>query len=103
LYTEALKFFNHDEGMVRIAVRTLTLNVYKVCLGFSLSCVSAISPQFILHVIMFRFRVQVDDPGLRSFILDRSAVPYFSNLVWFMRDRVPAISVYSIWFIFAMK
>eukprot|EP01137_Pigoraptor_chileana_P000856 Opistho-2@37669 len=30
LYTEAIKFFNHHESMVRIAVRTLTLNVYKV-------------------------------------------------------------------------
>mgnify|MGYP005728166657 CR=1 FL=1 len=30
LYTEAIKFFNHNESMVRIAVRTLTLNVYKV-------------------------------------------------------------------------
>lgn len=29
LYTEAIKFFNHSEGMVRIAVRTITLNVYK--------------------------------------------------------------------------
>uniref|UniRef100_A0A915HJA7 FPL domain-containing protein n=1 Tax=Romanomermis culicivorax TaxID=13658 RepID=A0A915HJA7_ROMCU len=29
LYTEAVKFFNHSEGMVRIAVRTLTLNVFK--------------------------------------------------------------------------
>ena len=29
LYTEAIKFFNHSESMVRIAVRTLTLNVYK--------------------------------------------------------------------------
>lgn len=29
LYTEAIKFFNHPESMVRIAVRTLTLNVYK--------------------------------------------------------------------------
>lgn len=29
LYTEGIKFFNHPEGMVRIAVRTLTLNVYK--------------------------------------------------------------------------
>ena len=29
LYTEALKFFDHKESMVRIAVRTLTLNVYK--------------------------------------------------------------------------
>eukprot|EP00898_Chlorokybus_atmophyticus_P006607 jgi/Chlat1/6948/Chrsp52S06614 len=30
LYTEAIKFFRHEEGMVRIAVRTLTLNVYSV-------------------------------------------------------------------------
>ena len=44
--------------MVRVAVRTLTLNIY-----------------------------QVDDPALRRFILDRSAVPYFSNLVWFIRDQ----------------
>lgn len=29
LYTEAVKFFNHKESMVRIAVRTLTLNVFK--------------------------------------------------------------------------
>ena len=58
LYTEAIKFFNHDEDMVRAAVRTLTLNIYSV-----------------------------DDPGLRAFILDRSAVPYFSNLVWFIRDQ----------------
>ena len=30
LYTEAIKFFNHGESMVRIAVRTLSLNVYRV-------------------------------------------------------------------------
>ena len=29
LYTEAIKFFNHSETMVRIAVRTITLNVYR--------------------------------------------------------------------------
>ena len=29
LYTEAIKFFNHEESMIRVAVRTLTLNVYK--------------------------------------------------------------------------
>lgn len=29
LYAEAIKFFNHSESMVRIAVRTLTLNVFK--------------------------------------------------------------------------
>lgn len=30
LYTEAIKFFNHPESMVRIAVRTISLNVYRV-------------------------------------------------------------------------
>jgi hypothetical protein len=30
LYTEAMKLFNHTEGMVRAAVRMLTINVYKV-------------------------------------------------------------------------
>ena len=58
LYSESLKFFNHEEDMVRAAVRTLTLNIYGV-----------------------------DDPALRAFIMDRSAVPYFFNLVWFIRDQ----------------
>ncbi|KAI6188018.1 FPL domain-containing protein [Aphelenchoides besseyi] len=30
LFTEALKFFNHSESMVRIAVRTITLNVFRL-------------------------------------------------------------------------
>ncbi len=59
LYTEAIKFFKHPEPMVRAAVRTLTLNVYAV-----------------------------DYPAVRRFILDRSAVPFFSNLVWFLKDEV---------------
>ena len=29
LYTEAIKFFNSRESMVRVAVRTLTLNVLR--------------------------------------------------------------------------
>ncbi|XXQ29692.1 FPL domain-containing protein [Plasmodiophora brassicae] len=64
LYSQAIQFFHHQEAMVRIAVRTLTLNVYKV-----------------------------DDPGLRQFILDKSAVPYFSNLVWFIRDQLGELDV----------
>ncbi|XP_065339533.1 protein CLEC16A homolog isoform X4 [Cloeon dipterum] len=59
LYTEAIKFFNHSESMVRIAVRTLTLNVYKV-----------------------------DDKSMLKFIGDRTAAPYFSNLVWFIGNHV---------------
>ncbi|XP_064871532.1 protein CLEC16A, partial [Oncorhynchus nerka] len=61
LYTEAIKFFNHPESMVRIAVRTITLNVYKVSLD----------NQHMLHIIR-----------------DKTAVPYFSNLVWFIGSHV---------------
>nr|XP_002127555.2 protein CLEC16A-like isoform X1 [Ciona intestinalis] len=59
LYTEAIKFFNHPESMVRIAVRTLTLNVYKV-----------------------------NDGAMLRFIRDKTAAPYFSNLVWFIAEHV---------------
>ncbi|GAB6025945.1 hypothetical protein CHUAL_011914 [Chamberlinius hualienensis] len=59
LYTEAIKFFNHSESMVRIAVRTLTLNVYKV-----------------------------EDKSMLKFIRDKTAAPYFSNLVWFIGSHV---------------
>jgi hypothetical protein len=34
----------------------------------------------------------VDDAGLRRFILDRSAVPYFCNLVWFIRDQLVQVN-----------
>lgn len=59
LYTEAIKFFNHSEKMVRIAVRTLTLNVFRV-----------------------------EETSMLKFITDRTAVPYFSNLVWFIGNHV---------------
>ncbi|KAF0312325.1 Protein CLEC16A [Amphibalanus amphitrite] len=59
LYTEAIKFFNHSETMVRIAVRTLTLNVYRV-----------------------------EEKSMLQFIRDMTAVPYFSNLVWFIGNHV---------------
>ncbi|XP_051819133.1 protein CLEC16A isoform X6 [Antechinus flavipes] len=59
LYTEAIKFFNHPESMVRIAVRTITLNVYKV-----------------------------DNQAMLHYIRDKTAVPYFSNLVWFIGSHV---------------
>jgi len=59
LYTEAIKFFNHSESMVRIAVRTLSLNVYKV-----------------------------DDAAMLKFVIDKTAAPYFSNLVWFIGSHI---------------
>jgi hypothetical protein len=45
--------------MVRIAVRTLTLNVYRV------------------KVL-----------SMQRFIIERTAAHYFSNLVWLMRNHV---------------
>ncbi|XP_044272607.1 protein CLEC16A homolog isoform X1 [Tribolium madens] len=64
LYTEAIKFFNHPESMVRIAVRTLTLNVYKV-----------------------------EDASMLAFIRDRTAAPYFSNIVWFIGKHIQELDV----------
>lgn len=45
--------------MVRIAVRTLTLNVYRV-----------------------------QDNSMLRFIRNKTAAPYFSNLVWFIGNHV---------------
>ena len=59
LYTEAIKFFNHGESMVRIAVRTLSLNVYRV-----------------------------EDEAMLKFVTDKTAAPYFSNLVWFIGNHI---------------
>ena len=58
LFVEAIKFFNHSDNMVRIAVRTLTLNTYKV-----------------------------SDPRMQKFIVDRTCLPYFCNLVWFLKEQ----------------
>ncbi|CAF0812734.1 unnamed protein product [Brachionus calyciflorus] len=59
LYVEALKFFDHPEAMVRIAVRTLSLNVF-----------------------------QVPVQQMQKFIIDKTAECYFSNLVWLIRNHV---------------
>ncbi|VVC45429.1 Uncharacterised protein family FPL [Cinara cedri] len=59
LYTEAIKFFNHPDSMVRTYVRTLTLNVYRV-----------------------------EDESMLQFIRDKTCAPYFANLVWFMGKHV---------------
>ena len=58
LYTEAIKFFDHPESMVRIAVRTLTLNVFRV-----------------------------DNKDMLNFICKKTATSYFSNLVYFIGDH----------------
>eukprot|EP01132_Coremiostelium_polycephalum_P003787 gene3787-4712_t len=44
--------------MIRIAVRTLTLNIFKV-----------------------------EDDSMRQYIINSTAVPYFSNIVWFIRKQ----------------
>ena len=58
LYTEAIKFFDNPESMVRIAVRTLTLNVFRV-----------------------------DNKEMLAFICKKTATCYFSNLVYFIGDH----------------
>lgn len=61
LYTEAIKYFNHPEKMVRIAVRILTLNVFKV-----------------------------DEKSMLKFITGQT-VPCLSDLVHFIREHVISI------------
>lgn len=58
MQTETIKFYANSDRNARIAVRTITLQVFRV-----------------------------DEPGVEKFVLDRCAVPYFSNLVWFMREE----------------
>ncbi|CAI2185247.1 9213_t:CDS:10 [Funneliformis geosporum] len=57
LYSEAIKFFNSDESMIRVAVRSVTLNIFGV-----------------------------NNEQMQEFILDRNASPYFSNLVNFISN-----------------
>jgi protein CLEC16A len=59
LYSEAIKFFHHEEGMVRIAVRTITLSVYNV-----------------------------DDASIRKFVMSPQVVGYFENLITFLRQQM---------------
>lgn len=78
LYTEAIKFFNHPESMVRIAVRTLTLNVYKGQSHHplvSLRLTASVPPA-------------VDYPPMLEYIRNKTAAPYFSNLTWFIGSHI---------------
>eukprot|EP01018_Ginkgo_biloba_P016707 Gb_04682 [translate_table: standard] len=58
LYSEAIKFAHHEENMVRIAVRSVTLNIYRV-----------------------------SDESLYKFIVSPPMSGYFSDLVKFLRQQ----------------
>ncbi|KAK9825468.1 hypothetical protein WJX81_005951 [Elliptochloris bilobata] len=62
LYTEAVKFINHRDGMVRAAVRTLTLNVY-----------------------------QIGDPAVQAFVVSQPASNYFTELAIFIAEQCQAL------------
>lgn len=74
LYTEAIKFFNQSESMVRIAVRTITLNVYRAC-------------RFTSQLDEYDQPI-VEDKCMLRYIRDKTAAPYFSNLVYFIGHHV---------------
>ncbi|CAH8656652.1 unnamed protein product, partial [Heterobilharzia americana] len=59
LYVEAIKLFAHPESMVRIAVRTITLNVHKV-----------------------------KDEAALEFIHHQTSLNYFSHLVWSIGNTI---------------
>ena len=58
LYTEAIKLINHRDGMVRAAVRTLTLKVYHI-----------------------------RDPAVQGFVISQPASHYFSRLATYVADQ----------------
>lgn len=58
VYTEAVKFAHHKEGMVRAGVRTLTLNVYSV-----------------------------RDPYIQAFVTTPPATAYFSDVAKYMAEQ----------------
>ena len=58
LYSEAIKLINHHDGMVRAAVRTLTLKVYHI-----------------------------RDPAVQSFVISQPASHYFSRLATYVADQ----------------
>eukprot|EP01018_Ginkgo_biloba_P005051 Gb_22834 [translate_table: standard] len=58
LYSESIKFVNHEENMIRIAVRALTLNIYKV-----------------------------SDESVHKFIMSHQVAGYFLDLVNILRQQ----------------
>ncbi|DBA96507.1 hypothetical protein WJX77_007106 [Trebouxia sp. C0004] len=58
LYTEAVKLINHRDGMVRTAVRTLTLKVYHI-----------------------------RDPAVQTFVISQPANHYFTRLASYVADQ----------------
>ncbi|CAH8580309.1 unnamed protein product [Schistosoma turkestanicum] len=66
LYVEAIKLFAHPEGMVRIAVRTITLNVHKV-----------------------------KDEAALEFIHHQTSLIYFSHLVWSIGNTILDIDCHN--------
>ncbi|CAI9766435.1 unnamed protein product [Fraxinus pennsylvanica] len=64
LYVEAIRFAFHDEGMIRTAVRALTLNVYHV-----------------------------GDQAVNKFVASNQHADYFLNLIKFFREQCISFSV----------
>ena len=58
LYSEAIKLINHHDGMVRAAVRTLTLKVYHI-----------------------------GDPAVQRFVISQPGSHYFSRLATYVADQ----------------
>lgn len=72
--------------MVRIAVRTLTLNVYKG----KLTGIDAPSPfsEYMFQNMFPPLLPSVSDPAMLEYICNKTAAPYFSNLVWFIGNHI---------------
>jgi protein CLEC16A len=84
LYVEALKFAFHEDSMIRVAIRTLTLNVYHGRLdsldGHCMSVMQVLN----LHLCCFlpdRSFLSVGDESVNRFVSRAPLSDYFSDMV----------------------
>ena len=68
LYMEAIKFINHRDGLVRAAVRTLTLSVYSI-----------------------------REAGVQDFVVREPASDYFRQLTCYLADQCQVAAVCLHW------
>ena len=99
LYTEAIKFAHHEESMVRIAVRTLTLHIYNSMCYFTLWLLYLLRKWSLktletkVHMLSvtttfnIRWGSAVDDEAIRKFIMSPQSVGYFLELVTSLKEQ----------------
>lgn len=80
LYAEALKFAFHEDSMIRVAIRTLTLNVYHGKL-VSPCCRLWMLVSLVYCCLLEKHLFSVGDESVNRFISRVPLSDYFSDIV----------------------